>query len=213
MDFDLITTSLKKGWEAFTGNIIAFIVGLLIAVIGSIFIVTIAPLWYGFYYLAVKASRGEKLEIKDILYGFSSLGTFIRAWIYFIVVIILAVVVSVIGLLITMLLTFIHASLALVGTLISSILSIILSLTLFYSLYIYIMTPSQNVIHALKEGFGVFKENILMTIVAYIVYTILTIIGLFLLGIGIFITLPIATVFVVSVLKGLRPALHDESGM
>jgi hypothetical protein len=213
MDFDLITTSLKKGWEAFTGNVVAFIVGLLIAVVGSIFIVTSAPLWYSFYYMAVKASRGEKLEIKDILYGFSSVAMFIRAWIYFIAVIILIIIVSIIAGIITALLTFIHVSLALVGTVISLILGIILGLALFYSLYIYIMTPSQNVIYAIKEGFGVFKENISMTIIACIVYYILFAIGSILLGVGLLITIPIATVFVVDVLKGLRPALQDESGV
>ncbi|MDR0767518.1 MAG: hypothetical protein LBE57_03620 [Methanosarcinales archaeon] len=211
MDFDIITSSLKKGWEAFTGNAVAFIVGFLIALIGSILIVTIAPLFYGFYYMAVKASRGEKLAIKDVFYGFKSFGLFIRAWIYFIVVFLLAIIIGIITSILTMVLTYIHVSLALVGMLISILLSIVFSLTIFYTMYIYIMTPSKNIIYALKEGFGVFKGNVLMTIVAYIVYYILTLIGMILLGIGLLITIPIAMVFTVSVLKALRPTIQDGS--
>jgi mannitol-specific phosphotransferase system IIBC component len=72
MNFDLITTNLKKGFDAFVANIAAYIIGFLIAVFGSILIVTIAPLFYGFYYMCVKGTRGDKIEIKDVFYGFSS---------------------------------------------------------------------------------------------------------------------------------------------
>jgi hypothetical protein len=45
LDYEL---SLKNSWNVVKENIVTFIVGLLITVIGSVLIVTIAPLFYGF---------------------------------------------------------------------------------------------------------------------------------------------------------------------
>lgn len=60
---------LKDSWEIFQKNIVAFIVGTLIAGIGSILIVTIAPLFYGVTYMAVKGIKGETVEIGDVFAG------------------------------------------------------------------------------------------------------------------------------------------------
>jgi len=199
MDFAIISAGLKNGWEAFKNNAVAYIVGLLIAFIGSILIVTIAPLMYGIYYMAVKGSRGEKVEIGDVLVGFKSVSAFIRSWIYWIVYLVIVILLSII----TGILTSIASVLSVIGTL----LTLIWALVAFFSIYIYVMSPDKNALDAYKEGFNVLKDNLLMTLVAYIVYCILCFIGFLLLGIGILVTFPIAIVFTATVLKALKPEL------
>ncbi|WNY27919.1 hypothetical protein MmiEs2_00980 [Methanimicrococcus stummii] len=199
MDFDILTSGLKNGWDAFKNNIVAYVLGLLIAVIGSILIVTIAPLVYGLSYMAVKGARGEKVEITDIFYGFKSVSAFIRSWMYYIVYVVVIIIIAVI----TYLLTMVSPFLSIIGTL----LSVIWALVTFYSMYIYVMTPSENAVYAYKEGFNVLKENLIMTILAYIVVYLLAVIGAILLGIGLLVTIPIAFVFTVSVLKALKPGI------
>lgn len=203
MDFDIITNALKKAWGDFTGNAVALIVGLLIAVIGSILIVTIAPLFYGLYYMIIKATRGEKVEIKDVFYGFKSLSVFIRSWIYWLVYIVVAIVIGII----TSLLVSISPVLSIIGTL----LTFIWGLIALYSIYVYIMTPSENALYAYKEGFNIFKENLLMTLVVYIIYYILVLVGAILLVVGLLVTVPIALCFIGNVLKAIKPELKDGS--
>ncbi|MCL2549885.1 MAG: hypothetical protein FWE78_02990 [Methanimicrococcus sp.] len=199
MNFVVISAGLKNGWEAFKNNIVAYVVGCLIAFIGSILIVTFAPLMYGIYHMAVKGSRGEKVEIGDVLIGFKSVNAFIRSWIYWIVYLIALIIIGII----TFLLTKIASVLSIIGTL----LGLIWALIAFFSIYIYVMSPSKNAIDTYKEGFNVLKNNLLMTLVTYVVYCILCFIGLILCGIGILITFPIAIVFTATVLKALKPGI------
>jgi len=205
MDFAIISAGLKNGWEAFKNNAVAYIVGLLILIVALFLcvlvipIVLIAPLMYGLYYMAVKGSRGEKVEIGDIFIGLKSVNAFIRCWMYWIVYFIVVILLSII----TGILTNITPVLSLIGTL----LTLIWALIAFFSIYIYVMSPDKNAIAAYKEGFNVLKDNLLMTLVTYIIYAVLCFIGFLLLGIGIFITFPIALVFTATVLKVLKPEL------
>lgn len=203
MDFDIIVNSLKKAWGDFTSNAVALIVGLLIAVIGSILIVTIAPLFYGLYSMILKATRGEKVEIKDVFCGFKSFSVFIRSWIYYLVYLVVAFVIGII--------TGILVSVSPALTIIGSLLTFIWGLVTLFAIYVYIMTPSENAIYAYKEGFNIFKENLLMTLVTYIVMYILVVIGAILLLVGLLVTVPIALLFVAYVLKAMKPELRDGS--
>ncbi|WNY27283.1 hypothetical protein [Methanolapillus ohkumae] len=197
MDFNtkIIEDGLKKAWGAYIENIVALIIGLLIAWIGSILIVTTAPLMYGLYYMCVKASRGEKVEIKDVFYGFSSVSMFIRSWIYFLVlfVIVFAIIIIV---------SIVSYISAILGMLVYFILLIIFAFAVYYSMAIYVMSPKENVIYALKEGFEISKSNLLVTIVVMILAGI---ISMFV------ITAPLAFIFDVYVLKELKPTIKDES--
>ena len=212
MDYDVITEGVKKAFDTFVQNIVAYIVGVLIAIIGSIFIITIAPLFYGLYYMAIKGARGEQVEIKDVFYGFSSIGVIIRSWIGFLVVgLISAIIGFIVGFIIGFILGLVIVavpSLALMVSLLSMIVSLIVSIIiqifLFYTMYIYIMTPSENILYALKESVDIGKSNILMVFLTILISGILSIF---------IITMPLGSLFAVYVLKELKPELKDGSGL
>ena len=228
MDFDVITNSLKKGFDVWKDNLVAYIVAMiLIAIIGAVLfgiasvggafglvaaaaagsyagmglsfaamgvalllcLLIVGPLAYGLYFMAIKGTRGEKVKIGDVFYAFKSVSTYIRVLIFFIVYGLLMALFSIIPI---------------IGSIIFMILFI-------YTAYIYIMTPSEGIIYALKESFNVAKDNIVMTIVAVLVYYVLIFIGSLLFGIGLLVTAPIAWIFVAYVLKELKPGIKDES--
>jgi hypothetical protein len=202
MDFDAITESVKKAFDAFMQNIVVYIVGFLIAIVLCIFIITIAPLIYGLYYMIIKGTRGEKVEIKDVFYGFSSLGIIIRSWIgvivygliYFIVSFIIGMISAIIP----------SLAVALLISLVSMLISLILTIFLYYTLYIYVMTPSENIIYAIKESVDIGKSNIIMVFLTIVISYILSIL---------IITWPLGALFAVYMLKELKPEIKDESGI
>lgn len=230
MDFDIITSGLKKGWEVWKNNAVAYVVGIILMVIVAVIVVAVAallggasvataiqtgstaglgmavvgllislvvsililmPLGFGVTYMAIKGSRGEKVEIKDIFYSFHK-GVYVRMLIFGIVY---AIIFGILGMI----------------PIIGGLLVLIIEFLLFFAIYIYIMTPSENIVYAFKESFNVVKDNLLLVLVAYIVYILLIAIGALLLGIGLLVTMPIALIFVTSVLKTLKPELRDGS--
>lgn len=224
MDFNIISTGLEKSWDVFKNNAVAYIVGLLIAAIGSCFTFGIlsAPLWYGFGYMAIKGSRGEKVEIGDVFYGLRTFREFIRSWVYCIVPALIFLLVGLIAAFIIIVSTYYLATISsgiaiasiffyFICFLICALLSIILVPIFFNAIYIYIMSPSENLMYAYRESFNVLKANIPMTVAAILVVYILNAIGSFLCGIGLLITTPIAVIFTVSVLKAIRPDLIDNA--
>ncbi|MDY0266205.1 MAG: hypothetical protein RBQ94_00930 [Methanimicrococcus sp.] len=231
MDFDTITSSLKKGWEVFKDNAVAYVVGMIIialivgivSVVASVLgvaaiipaitsgsftglglsfvvlfiaalvlFVLVSPLAFGVTYMGIKGSRGDKVEINDVFYAFRSKNLIIRSLIYVLVFGLIASILSLIPIL-------------------GQLILIIVEILLFYTAYIYVMTPSENIVYALKESFNVVKENLLITIIAFIVNIVLIMIGMILLGIGVLITAPIAMIFAITLLKELKPDLKDNS--
>jgi len=208
MDFNVITDNLKKAFDGFVANIVAYIVGALIVAIGSIFIITAAPLVYGLYTMVLKGTRGEKVEIKDVLYGFSSGSIFIRSWIGFLglmavpicIWIAYMVLIFVIGLVST-------TAAALIGMVLSLVLFIVmlvLFLFLYYTLFIYVMTPSENIIYAIKESIAIAKANLIMVLLTMLISGIL---GMFT------ITIPLGWLFAAYMLKEFKPDLKDNSAI
>ncbi|MDV0446238.1 hypothetical protein MsAg5_00660 [Methanosarcinaceae archaeon Ag5] len=204
MSFDsgLITTGLKKAWGAFASNAVALILGVLIAVFGSLLIVTSAPLAYGFCYMCIKATRGEKVAITDVFYGFKSLSVFIRSWIYFIIVLIILFIVGIINSILSII--------PYLGAIVAFILGIFVYMFMIFTLYVYVMRASENIVYALKESFNIIKSNILMTLVVAIIAYILILVGVLFIIVWL-VTIPIAVVFGAYVLKEIAPSTKDES--
>ena len=75
---DMIQDALAKSWNFFKKQYVVLIVGGLIATIGSIFIITAPPLYFGLFFIAWNIVDGKKVEISDVFKGFNY---FIVSWI------------------------------------------------------------------------------------------------------------------------------------
>ena len=146
-----IETIMADSWNIFKNNIVAYIIGALIAVIGSIFIITIAPLFYGLTYMAVRGIKGETVEINDVFEGFNN---FIRSWVFVIAA----------GILI------------MIGYIFLVIPEIILSILLIYALPLLVLRDYGG-IDAIKESINIGKENFTDTLVLFVIIVVLNAIG------------------------------------
>ena len=165
MDIEVL---LKDSWNIFKDNIVAYIIGTLIVILGSIFIVTIAPLFYGLAYMAVRGVKGEKVEINDVFEGFNH---FVKSWIFLIVA----------------------GVLLFIGYLLLLIPGIILSILLIYALPLLVIRD-YSAIDAIKESINLAKANFTETIVLFIIAMVLSSIG-GLIRIGAVLTTPFIMIF------------------
>ncbi|NOQ48381.1 MAG: glycerophosphodiester phosphodiesterase [Methanococcoides sp.] len=168
MDYEDI---FSKSWNAFKDNVAAFIVATIIVVFGSIFIVTIAPLFYGLTYMAVKGLRGEKVEINDVFEGFNR---FVKSWVLLLVSVIL------IG----------------IGYMLLILPGLILSILLIYSFPLLVI-KDYGAMDAIKESIDISKQNFVDSLVLFIIVAIISTIG----GItylGSLVTIPIITLALVA---------------
>ncbi|WNY24519.1 hypothetical protein [Methanolapillus millepedarum] len=231
-DFKLMKESAQKSWHVFVGHIVVYVVaaiiliivtglaslfvagvalvgavssfnlsfevstafGAVLILIGLVGVVFLPPVSYGVYYMCLKGLRGEKVEVKDIMYGFKSTNTFFRGWIYFIIFYALFIVLSVISLFL--------GFIPFLGGLISFIIHLIIHTVLFFSFYIYVMTPKENVIYALQESVKIAKNHFIMTFVTMILA------GLFCILI---VTIPFGIAFGAEMLKKIVPTIRDGS--
>ncbi|MFP4655297.1 MAG: glycerophosphodiester phosphodiesterase [Methanohalobium sp.] len=113
------------------------------AVIGSILIVAIAPLFYGLTYMTFKGIKGEKVEINDIFEGFHH---FVRSWIF-------AIIAGV---------------LLFVGYIAFVIPGIILSILLIYALPLLVI-KGYGGIDAIRESINYSRENPADTLVLFVI--------------------------------------------
>lgn len=205
---------LKDSWEIFQKNIVAFIVGTLIAVIGSILIVTIAPLFYGVTYMAVKAIKGETVEIGDVFAGFKVPGAFVQSWIVFCVLlasIVVLVILGIVGYVYSLLFSsetilVIIAALAFVINIVATIMQ---SLILIYAMPL-LVTRRYAGKDALKEAAKLIQSNLTDTIILFLIFIFSNFIGYLLLSIirlppiiGLLLTLPISMIVCILVVQNL----------
>lgn len=172
-----IENIFSETWQVFKENFVAYIIGTLIVVIGSIFIVTIAPLIYGLTYMAVKGVRGEKVEINDVFEGFNH---FISSWV---LVLVASILLS-------------------IGYLLLVIPGIILSILLLYAFPLLVL-KGYGGIDAIKESVGLSKENFVDTMILSVILWVINAIGGSL-QLGIIITLPIAIIVSVVAINTLN---------
>lgn len=166
---------LKDSWEIFQKNIVAFIVGTLIAGIGSILIVTIAPLFYGVTYMAVKGIKGEKVEISDVFAGFKVSGAFVQSWIVVIIYILIMIVGSML--------------LGMVGL---ERLGGIVGILLIYALPLLVLRGYKGA-DALKENFELIQKYPTETVIVFLIFFALNFIGSLII-VGALITFPLSLI-------------------
>lgn len=140
-----------EGFNHFKNQFVAIIVGTLIAVIGSIFIITAPPLFFGIYYMALKIIGGEEVKMNDVFKGFDY---FITSWAMLII----------------------GAILVLIGFVFLIIPGIVLLILFQYAVPLAIK-EKLGAVDALQKSFSIGKENIQFTVVLFIIVWVINGIG------------------------------------
>lgn len=164
MDYENL---LKSSWSFQKDNLVTYIIATLVAFIGMIFIVTIAPLYYGLVHIAVKGARSQPVEVNDVFEGFRN-GNFIRSWIYMLIYIVV---------------------IAIAGQ-IASILATIVGIVFIFGMPLLVIKGYSG-IDAIKGTFELVQAYPVETIVLYVIMIVLYIIGSIPLGLGLLITVPL----------------------
>jgi uncharacterized membrane protein len=181
---------LKNSWNFQKDNIVTYAVATLIAFVGMIFIVTIAPLYYGLVHMAVKGARSQPVEINDVFEGFRN-GNFVRSWVYMIIYLV------VVG----------------IASEIASILGTIVGIIFIFGMPLLVIKGYGGV-DAVKETFELVKTNPVETLVIYIIMAVLYFIGAIALLIGLLITVPLFQIFLAKVtmeVAGTTALIEDAS--
>ncbi len=171
--------TLSESFEAFKKNFVALIIGALIAVVGSVFIITFAPLMFGIFYMAAKAAKGEKTEISDVFKGFDY---FITSWLIIIIC----------GILVT------------VGLIFLILPGLIMMVLLQYSIAIAI-TEKTGAIDSIKKSIDLAKANFMYSILFMIIISLLNSAGSTI-AVGALLTMPFTALMAIVAVNKLNIA-------
>ncbi|MFH1403353.1 MAG: hypothetical protein ABIH11_03705 [Candidatus Altiarchaeota archaeon] len=185
--------NIKAGFKIFTDNLVAFAVATIIVGFGSMFIIPMPPLFVGLFIMARKAVKGEKPEIGDVFKGFSM---FIKSWMYFVLV----MFASMIGMIVYT--VFMVISMAVKSGILTVISFIILGIAVIWSIIIaltqlygfsLLVDGDRSALKAFKDSIGVFRKNIVDSIVLIIVLDIICIV-LYMTVIGMLAAIPLVAI-------------------
>lgn len=160
---ETINDIVKKAYNLFKQQYVAFILGTLVALVGMIFILTIPPLIFGIYFMCVKLVKGEKIEISDVFKGFNY---FLRSW--------------------ALIVTGFFAVLA--GLVLLIIPGLFLVIVFQYAIAIALL-EDRGAISSLKRSYALGKKNFTFSLVFLILMTVIDGIGSYT-RIGVLITTP-----------------------
>lgn len=82
MDYE---KQIKTSWSILKKDIWTYIAATFILMFGSIFLITAAPLMYGYYVIIIRGLRNEEVSVINILEGFK-LRNFFRSWIAMLII-------------------------------------------------------------------------------------------------------------------------------
>ncbi|SDF85128.1 hypothetical protein SAMN04488589_1522 [Methanolobus vulcani] len=186
---------MKESWMLTKKDLGTWIAATLVLIFGSIFIITFAPLSYGYNLMAVKSLKSEEIRLKDILEGFR-LKNFFRSWIVVIAMMIPFVLLYVIN----------------------SVIANIVVFFLFYSITLLILRGYGG-IAACKESSRIAINNPVETIIIFVLYGVIVNIGFLALLIGTLVMLPFGEILLTGVTfdlageKRINKILIDDNSL
>lgn len=148
---ETLQTILKDGFDHYKKQFVAIILATIIAMLGSIFIITAPPLFFGIYYMGLKIVNGDEVRAGDVFRGFDY---FVTSWIMAIV-----------------------GFLAIgVGLILLIIPGLILMVLFQYAIPIAI-NEKLGAVDSLQKSYNIGKENLSFTIILFIIIWVINGIG------------------------------------